>query len=506
MRLTFVAAVLLIASIAQGQLKTKVYTNAECGLRFEVPAGWVIKPSTTPNFPSATCSLDVQPVAIAKRKKNDDDITANWLTVAIMNAGLEDAADQAGFEKSGQKWVAMGRQGIEDPTNRVSGEGWTGITGTATVGCFGSEGYAGLCDNPRAVLTDRGHRSAIIDGGPQDEEAFNRVLKTFRFITQQITYKSEDRWEEVCRKVQAEPLQPPVLTGPLLTVELQKCDETAFYYGLGQDPNYPAALQCGWYERAHPQNTTANMFYGPGVLSMLYANGFGVKRDYGLAIRFACEIDWASPAEHAGRIGHLEHLRDTKSIASNFDLCDDITSGLSQGQCAEIDARKGDAKRADKLQRIESSLPPGAQSIFSELQRAEAAFEDARISNEIDMTGTARNMFAITDRTRLRDQFLINLDRFGRSDVPQASKEDLAKLDQQLNDVYRQIQEAPADAWQNTTVTPAGIRDTERAWLQLADAWMKFAAAAYPKLSPERVRAQLIRLRLHQLQRLAPRD
>ena len=44
-----------------------------------------------------------------------------------------------------------------------------------------------------------------------------------------------------------------------------------------------------WFQLAHPQETVGNMFYGPGVLTMLYANGLGVSRDYGLAIRFACE-------------------------------------------------------------------------------------------------------------------------------------------------------------------------------------------------------------------------
>jgi hypothetical protein len=54
-------------------------------------------------------------------------------------------------------------------------------------------------------------------------------------------------------------------------------------------------------------------------------------------------------------------------------------------------------------------------------------------------------------------------------------------------------------------VKPDGIRETERKWVALADAWSEFARQAYPNLDTNTVRAQIIRLRLHQLRSLAPR-
>jgi len=115
-------------------------------------------------------------------------------------------------------------------------------------------------------------------------------------------------------------------------------------------------------------------------------------------------------------------------------------------------------------------------------------------------------MFALEEQKRLRDQFLINLQRFGRGDVPRASEKDVAALDRTLNSVYQDIEHAPADSWQYGTVKPEGIRETERTWVALADAWADFAKQAYPGLDPSAVRAQIIRLRLHQLRSLAPKE
>jgi hypothetical protein len=150
-------------------------------------------------------------------------------------------------------------------------------------------------------------------------------------------------------------------------------------------------------------------------------------------------------------------------------------------------------------------LPESSKAAFERLRAAEKAFEDARTGGEIDLSGTARGMFTLEEQKRLRDQFLINLQRFGAGDVPKASASDLAALDRVLNSVYHDIQQAPSSQWQYGTVKPEGIRDTERNWVELSDAWVAFAHEAYPNLDGNAVRAQIIRLRLHQLRSLAPR-
>ncbi|SEB69206.1 lysozyme inhibitor LprI family protein [Terriglobus roseus] len=319
---------------------------------------------------------------------------------------------------------------------------------------------------------------------------------------QDQTDRSDENWKAVCKSAQATPLliEPPA--GPLSASQLPSCDEQALYYGPGGKPNYAAALQCGWWQRAHPRPTVGDMFYGPGVLTMLYANGRGVERNYDLAIRFACENDWAAPAEQASRIGHIEYLRTTHADSGNFDLCDDITSGLSMGACQAVTSDKVKTARDRKIAVEVSTLPAAAKLLLPSLQKAEQAFEQSRTRNEIDLSGTARGMFAQQEEDKLSDQFLINLQRFHKRDVPATSAAELAKLDTKLNATYQQLQHAPAKSWEFGTIKPEGIRDTERAWLKLADAWVSFSRAAYPDLPQTTVRAQLIRLRTHQLQSL----
>ncbi len=312
--------------------------------------------------------------------------------------------------------------------------------------------------------------------------------------------RTEKNWDQVCRKVQAESFTPVELPGPLAPDQLLKCDEQDLYYGFGKQPDYSAARQCGLYQRAHPQTAEGNMFYGPGVLTMLYANGKGIPQNYSLAIRFACEQAWASDAEMEYRLGHLEHLQATHAHNATFDLCDDTTSGLSQGACANIAVRNRDAARAPKIAAAVAGLSQHAQCLFPALQATEAAFEEARVQNEVDLSGTGRAAFELEEEARLRDQFLINLQKFGHSDIPAASETQLTDLNLKLNAVYETIERSPVSDWQDETVKPESIRKTEQAWVLLADTWISFARVAYPNLSATRIRAQLVRLRMHQLQ------
>jgi len=271
---------------------------------------------------------------------------------------------------------------------------------------------------------------------------------------------------------------------------LKGCDAVAAYYGLNgkADP-----LRCGLYERAHPDPSHGGPFYGVGVLSMIYANGKGVARDYNLAIRFTCENTFAAPAEIEGRIAHLEKLRDSGASSAKFDLCDDATSGLTMGACASIQQSFADAKRTRHLEAITARFSAAAKQALPALRAAEKRFDDARARNEVDLSGSGRGAFELEEEGRLKDQFLINLQRFSKGDIPPA-----AALDAQLDAALRKATSQSATG----TVTADGIRKTEEAWIALREQWIAFARIAWPSLSAERVRAQLNRLRIHQLRSL----
>ena len=320
----------------------------------------------------------------------------------------------------------------------------------------------------------------------------------------QATPPAEKNWKAVCSAAKQAPVRQPDLAGPLRPSQLPDCHVQQWYYGYGiRKPDYAAALQCAWYGRAHADPSVGDMFAGAGTLTMLYANGYGVPRNYTLAIRFACEEPWAADAEQEFRLGHLETMRagrDTKP----FDLCDDVTSGLNMGACQAVSTQQHTGSRQAKVDAEVSNLPSSAKSLFLALRGAEKAFEEARAGNEIDMSGTARGMFYEQEMDTLAAQFLINLQRFHKQDVPVATAADLQTLDGKLNAAYQQLMKVPASKWEDYgTIKPEGIRETERAWLKLVDAWARFGHEAYPQVSETSLRAQLIRLRLHQMQSLA---
>lgn len=320
--------------------------------------------------------------------------------------------------------------------------------------------------------------------------------------TQPQLPRMEKDYENICARATAQPLPPPKFEHPEPDTWLEHCDAEALYYGFDRPADPAAALQCAWYERAHPQPTRGDPFYGPGILMMLYANGKGVPRDYNLAIRFVCENRWLSENEMEFMTGDLEDRRDAHSTASDFDICKDGTSGLMMGACEAVTQEFADAKRRQQMDAITAAWSPAAKQSFPALQAAEKAFEDARTGNEVDLSGTGRAAFALEEQGRLRDQFLINLGRYAQGDVPAASADNLAALDRELNAVYQRLQQAPATAWQYSTVKPKGILETERAWLKLRAAWVQFGQVAYPRLGSDSISAQITRLRLHQLRSL----
>jgi len=160
----------------------------------------------------------------------------------------------------------------------------------------------------------------------------------------------EKNWKAICTQAVAQPHTPPRFNKPQSEDQLQKCDSQALYYGFDGKADPAAALQCAYYERAH-HSSEDDFFKGPGVLTMLYANGKAVHRNYDLAIRFACENPLAAEAEMELRIGHLEHLRDAGET-SKFDLCDDALSDQMLGACAFVSQKLAELKRKPQLEAI----------------------------------------------------------------------------------------------------------------------------------------------------------
>jgi uncharacterized protein YecT (DUF1311 family) len=264
-----------------------------------------------------------------------------------------------------------------------------------------------------------------------------------------------------------------------------------------------AARQCAYAERSKPDSADSNPFYGAGVLSMIYANGQNTPRNVPLARRFVCESGFAAPAEISGRLDLLDKIAAATTKPPHFDLCETMTSGLSAGWCQSIDSRKADVTRDAKIAAIKATLPSSSLAAFALLQKVEAHFEDLSSANEVDMSGTMRGAFSQQHQDALKDQFLANLQSLEKT-APAAA----ANTDAALNAVYAKLKAAlPAD--QTTansnpgeygTINFAGVRDTERIWLDLRNVWLNFIKLAAPRYPSASLTSTLTRQRTKQLQ------
>ncbi|MCX6550092.1 MAG: hypothetical protein NTY02_03620, partial [Acidobacteria bacterium] len=75
------------------------------------------------------------------------------------------------------------------------------------------------------------------------------------------------------------------------------------------------------------------------LVAELYANGWGVKRNPRLAIALVCHASEV-PAELMGMVKTLHETRTQAALKDDFLFCDNVTSGMNQGACAD---------RAEKL-------------------------------------------------------------------------------------------------------------------------------------------------------------
>lgn len=246
------------------------------------------------------------------------------------------------------------------------------------------------------------------------------------------------------------------------------------------------------------------MLEGAGTLTMLYANGDGVARDYALAIRFACEAGNEGGQNTEQRIGRLEALRDGKlPSGTTFDVCDEQMSGVMGGYCAELSERQGDVGRVRRITAIKALLPQQAQAMLAVLQADESAFEEARIKGEYPGGGGSGSAgFALEDQNKLREQFVINLERFSTAKLPKASPANRQLAQRQLDAAYAAALAVPRDPsalFGDPTVN--GLKTTQAAWEKLFKQWMLFVPVAFPDLSQDAVATELLRLRIHQIKK-----
>jgi uncharacterized protein YecT (DUF1311 family) len=278
------------------------------------------------------------------------------------------------------------------------------------------------------------------------------------------------------------------------------CDSSSFYFGIGRDKDYTLARACAFIERINHVDKDGSLFTGPGILSMVYANGEGTPRDLDLARRFTCEDNEASTAEIEGRLALIDKIAATPKDTPHFDLCATAKTATSWSWCTAVLVRQHDAHRYDEMVAIVDKLTPEGQEAFKKLQTAEGVFETARAEGEVDQNGLANAAWVLQEQDRLRATFVADLKQFNKPDFTQPVA--LAVVDAKMNEDYAKIRATASHLFINTTITLAGVDKAQAAWLKYRDAWRAYEGVVNPKLSGDAVATLITRERLYHLHKL----
>jgi len=278
--------------------------------------------------------------------------------------------------------------------------------------------------------------------------------------------------------------------------QLASCVSVDLYFGFDHPADPVSARKCAYLERK--KKVVDRVFGGAGMLAMIYANGKGAARNFNLALKFACEVNGAS-AENEGRFEHLLQLKSQHWTGNDFSLCDDITSGFMMGWCASLQERGNKVQRQRRLERLTAGWTPAEKQALSELQAVAVRFFEASSSNEAD-SGSGRTAWEIEARASLEDGFVQDLERFEKGRLPHFSPADFTQVDAKLNAAYTRLRALPRQDVGAGPVTFAGVKETQRVWLEYREAWVKFGRQKYPRVTAESWRAWLTQERTGMLE------
>ncbi len=161
------------------------------------------------------------------------------------------------------------------------------------------------------------------------------------------------------------------------------------------------------------------------------------RRDLDLAIRLACTIEGAEPAEYDRRVIHLAHLRERGWQGRDFSYCDDIDPGLGTGLCASHRAALARPQREAAQRALIARWSAEQRAAYEPLRRAFEEFVAASKDGDLARGGSSHASLQGRLEQGLRDQFADMLQRLEGGRAPRFTSAQLRTEDLQLNQAYR---------------------------------------------------------------------
>lgn len=294
------------------------------------------------------------------------------------------------------------------------------------------------------------------------------------------------RSQALCRAVAGREAPAADRPDAATTTALRGCDAEALYYGIGVARDPARARQCAFTQQ--PTDQMLEPFAGRAMLMTIYANGEGAERNPDLAIRMACTLEGAEPAEYDRRVTHLAQLRDQHAQGRNFSYCDDIDPGLGTGLCASHRAALARPQRETAQRALIAGWTPEQKAAYEPLRRAFEEFVAASAAGDLAAGGSSHASLRNRLEQGLRDQFADMLQRLERGRAPRFTAGQFRTEDLQLNQAY-QARLADERQYDAPGISADSIQNAQRAWLRYRDAFLAFAAVKYPRVQRDSLAA-----------------
>ncbi len=283
----------------------------------------------------------------------------------------------------------------------------------------------------------------------------------------------------------------------LFAAESETC--FAYVYGPGKALDYDKGRRCCLVKGCDRE------------LAMIFANGWGVPRDYDAAIYFLCRAEEIAPAEQWGMLGHVQEMR-TKAQPEDLDYCTWVTSGRGASWCQGLAMDQLAPKWNDRIETVSRSLNDAVRPALKVLRKAADSFAraDGGLFALENYGGTIYPSQVLIGQQEQTEAFLAALEKYTRSRAPAASPAEFERADQALNAAYRkQMIQVKADdkQFERTTAGQDSLRDAQRAWIPYRDAWKSFyrlrwKGAATPEALDREIATALTTTRGQELSKL----
>jgi hypothetical protein len=273
---------------------------------------------------------------------------------------------------------------------------------------------------------------------------------------------------------------------------LANCASVDAYYGFGQPADPVKARKCAYAEM---DRGVKGALSGKAILTMVYANGKGVARNYDVALKLSCTIGDA-PGDAAGRIHQIDRMKKNNVSGYNFSICDHSSGRDLYEQCAILQERFDKIERDQQLEKLTSAWSTRDKKAFHALWSEAQIFFKVQASNAVNLEGT----FEVQEESAQITRMVSMLEQFERGELPSHSADELQRAQAAETAAYTRTQSGSVSRW--GTVTRESVKKSEDEWLRYHDAWISFGKQKYPRVTEQSWRTWLNQERAASLNRL----